>query len=190
MLKILKQKTITMVAAATILFIAVVIFFLVSLGYFSNPSQFELSFAEYSNVLGEMGGAVLPASCNSNPPQEHFGGDCPPVVEVGIRTTTNTVSATIIGLTWGMKFGDVWNVWGPATPLTYTSSGATKCYLNSDSTPLPPSGSVMIGVPSGGPNIFSLNCTDGVFWSGNNTIQILGMYSQPGGSDINVGGNN
>ena len=43
------------------------------------PHTSELAFTEHS-ILGRNAGSVIPASCNSSPPTDHFLGDCAPTI--------------------------------------------------------------------------------------------------------------
>ncbi|MEZ4195483.1 MAG: hypothetical protein R3B53_03805 [Candidatus Paceibacterota bacterium] len=91
--KISTQSTVFLAILLSLLILAVAYEYLNK-----EVSIFELTFAEHSNLLGESGGAVLPASCSSNPPTNHSAGDCPPLVYVGIRSSNNSVGATITGV--------------------------------------------------------------------------------------------
>jgi len=43
----------------------------------ATPNSSELSYIEHSSLEGRIG-SVVPASCNSTPPGDHFRGDCSP----------------------------------------------------------------------------------------------------------------
>jgi hypothetical protein len=68
-------------SAVGLVSIAMVAVFFVTRGV--TPHTSELAFTEHS-TLGKDAGSVIPASCNSNPPTDHFNGDCVPGIAMWI----------------------------------------------------------------------------------------------------------
>jgi hypothetical protein len=91
-----------------------------------DSSVSELAFTERSTMSG-IRGSVIPASCNSNPPTNHFAGDCPnPTVSLSGLPHTQAYGASYGGMSWN-------------------SSNATHCEVHRDGTfisLLPTSGSL------------------------------------------------
>ena len=82
-----------------------------------NPYTDELAYSEKSNV-SSVAGAVVPASCDSNPPVNHFAGDCPnPTVAVS-------------GLPATVPFGI------PKSNISWTTTGARGCTVLVNGAPL------------------------------------------------------
>lgn len=122
----------------------------------------ELNFTEYSSVLGETAGGMIPASCESSPPTNH-AGDC----LVGIRTgIADSLDSVTVNLTGGGT------VWGTSRTISWTSSGATQCIASWASGWIPTSGSRTVS-GSCTERDYSVNCTDGIFWSGIRTVTVF-----------------
>lgn len=105
----------------------------------SSPYTSELAFIEHSSEDGIIG-SMVPASCESNPPTNHFAGDCQcslgETVCSGVTTCTKTIN---------------WN----------TNTGTINLFQ--DGTSLgnyPQNGSQGILIPPGG-SVFSLRRADG-----------------------------
>jgi hypothetical protein len=122
----------------------------------------ELNYTEYSSVLGENAGGIIPASCESSPPENH-AGDCPAAIRTGISTKANPIVVQLNG-------GGVTN--GTSRTISWTSTGATQCIGTWASGFIPTSGSrVVYGACTDAD--YSINCTDGVFWSGIKSITVF-----------------
>lgn len=131
-------------------------------------SYAELEYVEYSPVLGEKGGGLIPASCQSSPPTSHFAGDCPVAVETGIAPTARTVSATLSPASQSVA---------TQATISWTSSGATKCVGTWTPSWLPSSGSAIVSNGTLAQLSYSIRCTDGVFWSTLQTVTVT--YNPP-----------
>ncbi len=84
--------------------LALIIFSALYLFSTTEANKAELAYAEHS-FLGKQAGAVIPASCNSNPPVSHFSGpppDCPDMCQlssnpdVSSKTTYSPVSNSCV----------------------------------------------------------------------------------------------
>jgi hypothetical protein len=148
-----------------------------------DASLFELSYAEYSRFLGEEAGAVIPASCNSVPPTNHLG-DCPVAVSVNISKNANNLTNAITGVTSGGAaapyYSPYYYAYGSTFSVQYTSANATFCISNQSLANLPATGSLTLGTPpSNSISTVSINCSNGVFWSGVKTVSIYSFYVPP-----------
>ncbi len=179
-----KIKNILVLSSVTFFMFASV--FAVTRG--ENPSMAELSFAEESHGYV---GSVVPASCESNPPKEHFAGDCPVSVRVLMDAVYGGVTVNITDVTSGFsetKLGT--NSWQIGTlaednsshetgvTVHYTSSGgSTECWYRGMYKG-PANGSFQTYIRDGGvPSSFSINCTDGVHWSGPTFVTLVGSWN-------------
>ena len=95
------------ISTISTLFVLSAIFFLTR---GSHPHSDELAYSEKSNTAS-VAGAVVPASCDSAPPTNHFAGDCP----------NPTISVT--GLPASMAFGS------PKSDISWTTTGSQGCAL-------------------------------------------------------------
>ncbi len=87
------------------------------------PQMSELAFIEHS--IGNVG-SVIPASCNSKPPDNHFPGDCPVGVGVNIGTGVNTVTANLLSTNVAGTTIDPDNP--PAVTIALEGNNTTKYY--------------------------------------------------------------
>jgi hypothetical protein len=167
-----------------------------------DPYVSELAFIETSTSKI---GSVIPASCFSAPPTNHFdihtgAPDCPPAVEVNLGTGSNNLTASITGVspnpdvffnapnTWTVGNGGTYND-TPSIPISinYTSGGGSiKCRLKRDQNLSgnirPPSGTFVVDIyPLLEDEIpytktFSLVCSDGVYFKTTNSINVITNY--------------
>lgn len=134
-----------------------------------DVSYAELNYTEHSRVLGVGAGGVIPASCESGPPTNHFAGDCPPAVQTRLAPSASAVT--------GQFNGSNPQTIDLGASISWTSSGATFCISSWSAGLLPPSGSF---TPFGQQcNTYTYNlwlrCSNGVFWSAvsNKTVSVV-----------------
>ncbi len=132
------------------------------------PALAELHFAGHS-ILGSRAGSVVPASCESNPPTNHFDGDCPSVVTVGLSPGDPRVSAWITATPDTPRPGD-------SVTVAWGSTGATSCISSWTRAEVGISGAVVLGAP----NICENGYAYVVYCS-----NVQGFYSKPS-ADIYV----
>lgn len=96
-----------------------VVFFLTK-GTFPNVS--ELSFIENSTLLGKKAGSVVPASCDSAPPANHFNGDCLFWTSVSLGFGSLPSSVNLIFST-----NSHFAAYSTNPTFTWTVTGATEC---------------------------------------------------------------
>lgn len=129
----------------------------------THPARAELAFSTQAPG-DDTGLSVIPASCESSPPTNHFTGDCTPVVNLGSGPNATTRESNFLNFQMGVSSTDV--AYGSPFTLTWYTGGATTCTASGAW-----SGSRNIGSgsatdynssPSGGFSIYTLTCTNGV----------------------------
>lgn len=151
-----------------------------------DPHLSELSFIE--NSFGKEG-SVIPASCNSSPPTSHFSGDCPVDVEVNIADRANTVTTSVtVDSNYGARLvNGVWYVGNNedttdssrAATIHFSSTGATSCWIYTGVwSERGTSWTRNINIGPGETLSYAIKCTDGVFFSGTQVVQVYGEFNR------------
>ena len=182
--KLKKESSSTLLTYVLAFFCGILIVVLAYFFFFQKISSFELSFAEYSHVLGENAGSVIPASCNSSPPDNHFAGDCPPVVETTIIAGPNTLVLSGVNVTPNLGAVGGYQYLAGGGLLNYsTSGGVTRCLLiypgydgvagsTGDTSWIGTNGPIGI---SGAYQVYSswqIRCTNGAHWTPIQTVYV------------------
>ncbi len=139
-------------------------------------------------------GAVVPASCESNPPKNH-AGDCPVGVNVQMdnqyaRIGIDSTSVSLLSDTHLAVIPNGTNSWIIGTSgqggsnvtirINYSSSGgATECWNQGKNPVSGSSGSFQIVLPAAATHTYAINCTDGVHWSGATFVTLRSDFYEP-----------
>lgn len=154
-----------------------------------EPHTSELAFIEHASSSI---GSVVPASCESEPPEDHPVGTCPPEVRVNIRDSFITVTASFTGVTqinaWdlpitmvspGLYYSGNNDSSGQTVQeytVSYNSTNADECW-NGTANPLPSSGSWVTYVRARETRVLRLRCSNnGVIFSPTSEITLYGNF--------------